>query len=110
MIKLRISQSKHRATKKAQEDLGASPAKPFSSFVLLVPFRGSLFVRLRFSPPEHVETNGGDQHSAFDNVLRPVLNIQQRHAVIQASQNQRAEHGSKHRATSAHQTGAAYDA
>src|SRR6267143_1194860 len=65
---------------------------------------------LRFSSSEHVETDRGDQYSALDHVLSPTFNIQERHAVVQASQNQRTQNCAKDRASSTHQTRATDDA
>lgn len=38
---------------------------------------GAVIHALCFSSPEHIETDRGDQYSAFDHVLGPALNIQE---------------------------------
>src|SRR5258707_3783912 len=68
-------------------------------------WRGNL--RSTLSAAEHIEANCGYQNAAFDYVLRPTFDIQERHAVVQAGENQRAQHRAEHSAATAHQTRAA---
>src|SRR5215831_10914560 len=63
--------------------------------------------RLRLASAIHIETNCRDQHPALDDVLRPVLDVEQRHAIVKAGEDQSTEHGAENRAAPAHQTGAA---
>lgn len=67
---------------------------------------GTIAQGLRSSSPEHIEAHRCNQHSAFDHILRPAFDIQQRHAVIKASQDQRTQNRAKNRAPPTHQTGA----
>src|SRR5262249_5077307 len=62
----------------------------------------------RFSvAPRHVEADRGHEHGSFDDVLRRVFHAQQRHAVVEAGHDQRAEERAGDFAAPAHQRGSA---
>src|ERR1041384_4787048 len=63
--------------------------------------------KLSLPSAKHIKPNRGHQHAALDHVLRPVFNIQKRHAVVEARENQRAEDRAEHSSSSAHQARAA---